>query len=244
MSSVTAARNELRVAKATLTKLFNKVFEKAESELNEHYLMEVKSQAKTKFEEVLKSEKTVALCICNMESVSEDAIDVELQTQIDKDTLYNDKTNESMAKLVSLTNKIASAPVDGGEVNNVLGNSVNLKLPELKIANFADNSKDPFEFFRFYSSFNNALNSIQGVSKAVKLVYLKAYLYGRALQLVENLPIEEDSYDIAWNLLKSEFFDKDLLVNDTLSSIINWPCNESLEQTMKFITYLKSKLFD
>ena len=151
MSSVTAARNELRVVKATLAKLFtNKVFKKAEGELNEHYLMEVKSQAKTKFEEVLKSEKTVALCICSMESVSEDAIDVELQAQIDKDTLYNDKTNESMAKLVSLTNKIASAPVDGGEVNNVLGNSVNLKLQELKIANFADNSKNTFEFFIFY----------------------------------------------------------------------------------------------
>ena len=155
-----------------------------------------------------------------------------------------DRLHLNLRGLQSLTNKIASAPVDGGEVNNVLGNSVNLKLPEFKIANFADNSKNPFDFFIFYSSFDNALNRIQGISKTVKLVYLKAYLYGRALQLVENLPIEDDSYDIAWNLLKSEFFDKDLLVNDTLSSIINWPYNESLEQTMKFITYLKSKLFE
>ena len=63
MSSGTAARNELRVANASLIKLFNKVFEKAKGELYKYYLIEAKSQAKTEFEEVLKSEKFVALCL-------------------------------------------------------------------------------------------------------------------------------------------------------------------------------------
>ena len=118
--------------------------------------------------------------------------------------------------------KLASTPLTAVDsAGGAATSSVNIKLPELTIALFADNSNDSFEYFRFYTSFNNALNSFKGVTKAVKLVYLKSYLQGPALALVENLPIENDSYDLARSLLRSEFFDRDLVVNYTLSCIIN-----------------------
>ena len=207
MTSLSGARSELKLVKTVLTKLLNKALEKKDDEVDINYFLEVKLQAKAKFEEVLKVQKTVGLYICNMESVSEDAIDTELQAQVDKDTAYNDKTSVSLARLADRMAKLASTPLTSVDsTGGVATSSVNIKLPELKIASFADNSNDSFEFFRFCTSFNNALNSFKGVTKAVKLVYLKSYLQGRALALVENLPIEDDNYDLAWSLLRSEFF--------------------------------------
>ena len=37
------------------------------------------------------------------------------------------------------------------------------------------------------------MSSVQGVTPSVKLVYLKSYLEGRALSLIENLPIVDNS---------------------------------------------------
>ena len=57
------------------------------------------------------------------------------------------------------------------------------------------------------------MSSVQGVTPSVKLVYLKSYLEGRALSLIENLPIVDNSYTTAWQLLEEELLDKDLLIS-------------------------------
>ena len=58
-----------KLVKTVLTKLLNKALENDEedAEDNINYFLEVKLQAKAMFEEVLKVQKTVGLCICNME---------------------------------------------------------------------------------------------------------------------------------------------------------------------------------
>lgn len=47
------------------------------------------------------------------------------------------------------------------------------------------------------------------------LVYLKSYVKDRALSMIENMPISDDGFDQAWELLKEEFLDILLLTNDT-----------------------------
>ena len=44
------------------------------------------------------------------------------------------------------------------------------------------------------------MSRVQGVTPCVKLVYLKSYLEGRALSLIENLPIVDNSYTTAWQI--------------------------------------------
>ena len=57
------------------------------------------------------------------------------------------------------------------------------------------------------------MESISGVAPTTKLVYLKSYLSGMALTLIENLSITEDNYVAAWNILKEEFLDEGFLIN-------------------------------
>ena len=152
------------------------------------------------------------------------------------DTAYNDKTSVAFARLADRMAKLSSTPLKSVDsAGGASTSSVNIKLHDLKIVSFADNSNDSFEFLRFYTSFTTALNSMKGVTKSANIVYFMSFIQGRALALVENLPIEDDSYDLAWPVFRSEFFDRDLLVNDTLSCIINWPMNSSLNETMIFI---------
>ena len=68
-------------------------------------------QAKAKFENILKVLITVGLCMCNMKNVSEEAIDAELQDQVDKDTAYNDKASVTFARLTDRMAKLASTPL-------------------------------------------------------------------------------------------------------------------------------------
>ena len=116
----------------------------------------------------------------------------------------------------------------------------NLKLPELKLMIFDDNNSDLFAFDSFRSSFCNAMASFSGITNIEKIIYLKSSLRGRALALVEHLPVNEDSFDEAWQLLEDEFYDADFLLNSVISKIIDYPKCSDLNSTMEFCTSLKS----
>ena len=118
----------------------------------------------------------------------------------------------------------------------------NIKLPKLKILNFCDNSKDLLAFDSFRATFMNAMSSFSEITDVTKLIYLESLLGGRALSLIEHLPVNEYAFDEAWKLLEDEFLDKDFLVNSILSELINWPSCGNLTITMEFSTFLKSKL--
>ena len=86
------------------------------------------------------------------------------------------------------------------------------------------------------------MDSIPGVSKSTRLVYLKSCCRGRALALIENLVIDDNGLDATISLLESEFLDRDSLINTTLAEIVNYkPCS-CLESNSKFLTVLKAKL--
>lgn len=232
-----------KINKIALTKLINKVLAKPNSDVSADYLLEVREQAKSKAAEIYSVQKLIYTAITNMASVGQEVIDQELEDIMEKDTEWNDKCNLGLAQLVTKFKELSVVPPSINRIeNSVPTASIQLKLPELKIKTFSDNSHDLFEFYRFASSFLNAVNSVPGTSGSVKLVYLKSYLSGRALTLIENYPITDQGFDDAWNLLKQEFLDENLLINETLTTIIKWPSSNSLEENMNFVTFLKSKL--
>ena len=242
--SISKVRRELRVRKYNLTGLLDGPLNKSSDSLSSHYLTEILGQAREQFGHIKELQTLVMMEITDMKSVGSEVIDEELKDQSSKNSIFNDKVNADIGHLMSLLtlksddtsrSQSASAPP-------LPAPSLNVKLPELKISFFSDNSKDPFEFFRFIGTFNNALDSVPGVTKAVRLVYLKSYCRGRALALIENLAVNDHSYKVALELLESEFLDKDALINLTISELINCkPCS-CLESNMNFLTFLKGKL--
>ena len=147
------------------------------------------------------------------------------------------KCRNEISKLIKASpnfQSVASPPV----------NKCNLKLPELKLTSFSDNSSDPFAFDSFRTSFINVMSSFSDISNIEKMIYLKSALKGRALVLIENIPIKESSFDDAWKLLEEEFFDRDFLVNSVISKILDYENCNDLNACVEFSSYLKSKLLN
>lgn len=117
----------------------------------------------------------------------------------------------------------------------------NLKLPVLKIPTFYDNSTNVFDFLNFVTAFENALAAIPNLSLATKLIYLKNSLQGKALSLVANLPINEENFTLAWNILMEEFMDSHFLVNTAVSELIAWPLCNNIISTAEFLSHIKVK---
>ena len=120
-----------------------------------------------------------------------------MEQQSEKDDEYNNKIIQALADIqikhdeiaAELPARLPNTVAQTGSVPNI-----QLKLPGLKIVRFSDNSSNLFAFFQFKSSFINAMESISGVALTTKLVCLKSYLSGRALTLIENLPITDENY--------------------------------------------------
>ena len=244
-SALVNIRKDVRVVKIPLTRFINTFKEKDRDVTPVTYFQELLGKITTKFNTLQELQSSVYREIMNLSSVGEDTVEAELEQQERSDYEYNEPVADTIAELTLLINQMTKAQSCSANQNaSASSPSVQLKLPELKIQYFADNVGDPFDFFRFKTSFENAMNSIEGITPAIKIVYLRSYLRGRALSLVENMPVDDGSFDSAWQLLENEFLDKNHLITTTLNSILTWPVCTSLEKNSDFLIFLKSKLTD
>ena len=77
------------------------------------------------------------------------------------------------------------------------GKIVKLPLPPIQIQTFENNSENRFSYYTFKKSFKNVIAGMPNLTGAQKLIYLKGYLTGEALNIIENIPVEDDSFDQA-----------------------------------------------
>ena len=93
-------------------------------------------------------------------------------------------------------------------------------------------------------SFRNAIAGMPNLTGAQKLIYLKGYLTGEALNIVENIPVEDDSFDQAVKLLDLNFLDKELIIDKTLNSILSAPEVGQVKEVEFFIRLIINKVHD
>ena len=121
---------------------------------------------------------------------------------------------------------------------------VKLPLPPIQIQPFENNSENPFCYYNFKKSFSNAIAGIPNLTGAQKFIYLKGYLTGEALNLVENIPVEDLSYAQAIGLLDTNYLDKDAIINNTLDLILDKPEVGTLKEVESFIRLIINKVHD
>ena len=90
----------------------------------------------------------------------------------------------------------------------------------------------------------HGISGMPDLTNAQKLIELKGYLLGEALNLVENLPVVDDCYDLAIQLLDTNFLDKDLTVDKVLTSILQAPEVVQLKDVEAFIRSISNKIQD
>ncbi|XP_049286907.1 uncharacterized protein LOC125765617 [Anopheles funestus] len=79
-----------------------------------------------------------------------------------------------------------------------------VKLPDIKLPTFNGNSKD---WMNFHSIFLSMINDAPQYNGTQKLYYLRTSLSGPALQLIQSIPICEENYNVAWQLLTKHYND-------------------------------------
>jgi len=162
---------------------------------------------------------------------SEDDIPDELSSELNKQSNY----------LIEVRNKLSqySQTIPSNKSVSANNNSVSdckLKLPDLKCGTFSGEGASHMEFHTFISQFNNVIGLRTNLTDATKLTYLRSYLKGYAFKLVQHLQIVDSNYDIARNLLYSEFLNENSLVNDLITKLLD--LKPKYDQT-----YLETKIF-
>ena len=196
-----------------------------------------------------KTQELILEKITNFDSIGDDKIEAELEKETDTHEKFNlgvrnyiIQIKSSMSSLEQNQKLKSNSTSSTNSSTKLSSDHLRIKLPELKLPTFSDNAADLFAYYRFKFAFLNLLSSVEEVSKCTKLVYSKSNLSERALTLIENLPITENNFDAAFQILDDQFIDEDLIINSTLTEMVQWPICKTLENNMQFITHLKSKL--
>ena len=90
----------------------------------------------------------------------------------------------------------------------------------------------------------NALAGIPNLTNAQKLIYLKNFVEGEALNTTENVTVNDEGFGTAFDLLDFNFLNKEEIRDRTLEAILSLSEAKSLKQVESLIRAVNSKLHD
>ena len=111
-----------------------------------------------------------------------------------------------------------------------------LKLPKLQCGLFSGEGNNELEYFSFLQQFDNVVGNRTNLCDSTKLTYLKSFLRGYALKVVQHLSILDGNYAVARTLLEKEFLNKEAIIHELFDKL--------LSLAPKFdTTYKETKIF-
>ena len=109
-----------------------------------------------------------------------------------------------------------------------------VKLPPLKLKSF-DGSPELWQ--TFFENFQCAVDANEDLSEIQKLTYLRSLLEGPALSTITGLALTNNNYNIAINLLRERYDNKQLLISSHMRTLL------SLERVTNIQIYQLSDVF-
>ena len=137
-----------------------------------------------------------------------------------------------------------SESVSSSSVNVNKDKIVKLPLPPIQIEPFESNANNVFAYFNFKKTFVNALAGMPNLTGAQKFIYLKGYLKGEALNLVENIPVSDDGFDTAFAQLDFHFLNRNNIIDKVLDEILEEPEVKVLALVEPLVRKLSNKILD
>ena len=170
--------------------------------------------------------------------------DSELTEVVASSRAYHMTINLKLSGYKAITECLMAKKSPKPSGNSTPGKIVKLPLPPIQIQTFENNSENPFSYYTFKKSFKNAIAGMSNLTGAQNLIYLKGYLTGEALNLVENIPMEDDSFDQAVKLLDINFMEKELVIDKTFISILSASEVGQMKEVESFIRLIINKVYD
>ena len=189
---------------------------------------------------ILQSRVRCLLCLMwKNESIEEPSVVNAYEKELNSQTAYalNIET-----KLVELRTYI-KINTEGRPVNTTVCET---KLPNLQCVVFSGENTNSSDFVAFITQFKNVVGCRTNLSNSAKLTYLISYLKGYAFKVLKHLEINGDNYEIALNLLETEFLNKNGLIDDLYKRILSsFPkFDPTYAETKLYINEIRSILSD
>lgn len=151
---------------------------------------------------------------------------------LNKNILYLDEDDDEdyevyegkFAKCITLfdteINKRQKNTSTSANSNNSSNNSFK-KLPQIDIKQF--NGKNIVDYIPFINLFKAVIHTDTNLSHCQKLYYLRTFLAGEALDLIKNLPLTDENYQSALDLLEKRYNNVPMIVNHHINSLVDLP---------------------
>ncbi|XP_026741350.1 uncharacterized protein LOC113503524 [Trichoplusia ni] len=130
----------------------------------------------------------------------------------DVEELYVDYKTELKEMLTKLSSNNQSVVVSGGN------SGTRFKLPEIKIPMFSGKYT---EWQTFRDLFLGLVHENKALDDAQRFYYLRGHLTGEAEQLLRNIKMSSDCYEIAWKKLDDMYNNKRFLANGILKRMLS-----------------------
>lgn len=220
---INVLKNRRSHAKASITRICNWLNANKEIQKNIHQFTAREVNLKNAFENYCSIQDEIEDLIANTlvpVADNEDRLEIE-EKYYDANALIQ----ECIKNLLQIT-----APPVQQTCSTVINNpqtppashsvSPNVKLPDITIAPFHGNLAEWQSFFEMFTAViidNANLSDIQ------RFLYLKSYLRGEPLKLVDSLQVTNDNFKIALDILKKRFENTNCIVNSYIGFLLDLP---------------------
>ena len=205
----------LKIKRAMIKRRITGVFKKLSTEVNLNVPV-LKNLIISYLKEVTIFDEKISDLLVS-EGGSEEDFSEDTILELDKQVEY---TASIETKLAELDNPPETGLENSSETSVSNAAHYSLKLPELKCETFSGEGTSNLQFHSFLTQFDNIIGLRSNISNATKFTYLKTYLRGYALKLVQHLQVSDDNYEVALELLTKEFLNKDSLINDLFAKLL------------------------
>ena len=89
------------------------------------------------------------------------------------------------------------------------------------------------EWQSFWDTFESAVNRNTDISRIQKFTYLKSCVTGVAESAITGLPLTEDNYETAIDILRDRFGKPELLIFNHMDALLKLPIVSSVHETKK-----------
>lgn len=142
-------------------------------------------------------------------------------------------TSKAQSLIPTYLPQIILPNVNNNNLNTSVSNETNLsenqvtrrkiKLPRASLPSFTGRYE---EWISFKHSFSTLIRDNEELSNIEKLQYLRSSLKDEALKKIQVLPITEDNYERAWNLLERSYDDFRMLISRHMSLLLHLPMQD------------------
>jgi hypothetical protein len=147
-----------------------------------------------------------------LEEVGHDSIDP--QQRDDMEERYCHITGFIQTKLKELEIK------EGPEVNANLEPVARAKLPQLSIPKFSGNLQD---WVTFKDTFLSIVGDSTNIPNIQKFHYLLSAINGDAKRVIQHIPVSDQGYKVAWEILVERYENERLIINSHIDNIMKLP---------------------